>query len=167
MKAMKCDRCGKFYDEAKSFEFDGRLFDSFALTKSDDKGASNHFEDLCPECQTELHRWLTNKSGYVTFWPAKMHGFVYLVTESNIIIKLLVHGIQVYDGFVDDEGKPKIVGSVYVSAANPDDDKDKSAFCIPSQIDFKSFGKTVFNHYHGAQNLIESRRSVKKGEVDG
>lgn len=59
MRAMKCDRCGKYYDW-QSDETSGFAF----LTYEYIKGRYNidsEEHDLCPKCVKDLYDWLDRK----------------------------------------------------------------------------------------------------------
>lgn len=50
MKAYKCDRCGRFYNEP--------VGQNFIVTK---QGDVVNMLDLCPKCYNELSNWLDKK----------------------------------------------------------------------------------------------------------
>ena len=52
MRAMKCDRCGKFYEE-----HEGMLVDTVLKRKY---WRDRKTYDLCPECMKELEDFLNN-----------------------------------------------------------------------------------------------------------
>lgn len=59
--AMKCDRCGKYYDHGIPIKVDFRGWSDGVLSLSYNEfrfGRSNGTEiDLCSECQEELAHW--------------------------------------------------------------------------------------------------------------
>lgn len=52
MRAMKCDRCGKFYEEHEGMLVDTELKRGFLERRKT--------YDLCPECMKELEDFLNN-----------------------------------------------------------------------------------------------------------
>ena len=58
MKAMKCDRCGKYYDISL---FDYYRHDKVASYKNDDPKVGKDVYDLCPECMDEFRRFMDAK----------------------------------------------------------------------------------------------------------
>lgn len=67
MKAMKCDRCGKFYEpyQQTGKYSDGTETPKYAinfnsvLTFTDNKYQKTF--DLCPKCATAFNKWLNTK----------------------------------------------------------------------------------------------------------
>lgn len=62
MIAMKCNRCGKFYEtynENKNVET-ANGFTLLNINHKKDEGYTHEFEDLCPECMEGLRAWFKN-----------------------------------------------------------------------------------------------------------
>ena len=60
-KAFKCDRCGKFYEENVLTQENRRIYTVSKKMFGNGQAAIIDF-DICGECQTELEKFLMNKT---------------------------------------------------------------------------------------------------------
>lgn len=63
--AMKCDRCGKYYeidDKNNSFKHHSRIYNVFDFNLLTTDRANRI--DLCPDCQDAFEEWMKNKTDW-------------------------------------------------------------------------------------------------------
>lgn len=56
-KALKCDRCGQFYDLFKEIR-------EYRIMNFSESHMNEKYVDLCPDCYETFVKWLTGKREY-------------------------------------------------------------------------------------------------------